>query len=235
MRLSSMIERTCIKDNMIRLTKHKKTDSEIAAIKKLIGKNRISIVDVGAHNGDFIERIKKSFEIQHAVLFEPIPDCFDKLNQRYTSYKVINQVVSDTPGMVTFNVNEQKQTSSMFNFLDIEELSNVDKAVRDQVRIDATTLDIELKQFGTVDLLKVDVQGAEHLVFKGGKNTLPRTEVIYVEVSFKKLYEKSSDFFDIHHFLNEQGFLLREIFSGHRSEIGELLQANAIFFNSKKS
>lgn len=219
---------------MIKLSRYKEKDIEMAVIKKLLNKSTISIVDVGAHNGDFIERVKKSFEIQQAVLFEPIPDCFDKLTQKYANYKIINQVVRDTTGSVTFNINEQKQTSSMFEFLDIEELSNVNKAIQNQIQVDATTLDIALEQFGTVNLLKVDVQGAEHLVFRGGANALSKTEVIYVEVSFKRLYDQSSDFFDIYNLLDKKGFLLRNIFPGHRSETGELLQANAIFLNSKK-
>ena len=219
---------------MIRLNRYKEKDIEMAVVKKLLDKSVISVVDVGAHNGDFIERVKKSFEIQQAVLFEPIPDCFDKLTQKYPNYKIISQVVQDTIGSITFNINEQKQTSSMFDFLDIEELSNINKAIQNQIQVEAVTLDIVLEQFGTVDLLKVDVQGAEHLVFRGGVNVLSKTEVIYVEVSFKRLYKQSSDFSDIYSLLDKEGFLLKDIFPGHRSERGELLQANAIFFNSKK-
>lgn len=220
---------------MIRLSKQKKKDTEIAVIKKLLSKSTISVIDVGAHNGDFIERIKKSFSIQQAVLFEPIPECYNKLVQKYVGvgYKVFNKVVRDSAEKVTFNVNEQKQTSSMFDFLDIKELSNVNRTVHNQIQVDATTLDIILKEIEAIDLLKVDVQGAEHLVFKGGARTLLKTAVIYVEVSFKKLYGQSSDFFDIYQTLDKKGFLLKEIFPGHRSETGELLQANAIFFNGK--
>ena len=81
----------------------------------------------------------------------------------------------------------------------------------------------------SADLLKIDVQGAEHLVIRGGQNALRKTERVWTEVSFKPLYESSSTFTDVYHALYELGFSLMEISHGFRGPDGELLQADALF------
>jgi hypothetical protein len=81
----------------------------------------------------------------------------------------------------------------------------------------------------SADLLKIDVQGAEHLVIRGGKNALSKTKLVWTEVSFKPLYESSSTFIDLYHALYELGFKLMEISPGFQGPYGELLQADTLF------
>ena len=111
------------------------------------------------------------------------------------------------------------------------ELSNIIIGGRTIIRCQTKTLDALASEanMSRIDLLKLDVQGAEHLVLKGGKTILTSTFMIWTEISFKPLYEKSSDFFEIYKILSSIGFKLMEIEPGFRGADGELLQADALF------
>jgi hypothetical protein len=80
-----------------------------------------------------------------------------------------------------------------------------------------------------VDLLKIDVQGAELMALRGAAQTLPRVRMICTEVSFTPLYEGSSIFSEIYDFLGDRGFRLLSLREGFRGKDSELLQGDAVF------
>ncbi|HEX4034142.1 MAG TPA: FkbM family methyltransferase [Solirubrobacteraceae bacterium] len=73
--------------------------------------------------------------------------------------------------------------------------------------VQATTLD-RWAQDRPVDVLKVDVQGAELDVLRGGESTLATTRALEVEVEFQPLYVGQPLFGDVDAFLREHGFVL---------------------------
>ncbi|MGL5889966.1 MAG: FkbM family methyltransferase, partial [Bacteroidia bacterium] len=85
-----------------------------------------------------------------------------------------------------------------------------------------------------VDFLKIDVQGAELLVLRGAVNTLKQTSYVWVEVSFKPLYEHSTTFDEIYQFMNANNFQLISMLEGYRNKNGELLQADCLFQQKRK-
>ena len=85
---------------------------------------------------------------------------------------------------------------------------------------------------GQIDLLKIDVQGAEHMVLHSGKNTLKRTKLVYIEFSYRPLYEGSSTFFDLYKIMTDNQFRLVNITPGFKGKDGELLQGDALFVNN---
>ena len=78
----------------------------------------------------------------------------------------------------------------------------------------------------------MDVQGAEHLVIRGGRETLTRTKMVWTEISFKRLYEGACLHHEVVDLLSESGFKLYDLETGFRSPQGELLQADALFIRT---
>lgn len=70
------------------------------------------------------------------------------------------------------------------------------------------TLDTLLAErgFGSVDVLVVDVQGAELLVLKGATHTLAKVKAVVSEVSTQALYEGGVLFDELRAFLRSHGF-----------------------------
>jgi hypothetical protein len=79
-------------------------------------------------------------------------------------------------------------------------------------------------------LLKVDVQGFEKSVFKGGKKTLKNTEIIISEVSFRQLYKDQPLFEEIQDLLRQESFAFAGLLDTLCSPLdGSILQADALF------
>lgn len=203
-------------------------------LKYLKRHNKIQFIDVGAHNGDFTKAIETYCGITKGILIEPLPDKLDDLKQvfQFPAYQVFGCAVSSENGVAEFEINEFEATSSLLNIKrELHELKTINLGTRKVMQCQVRTLDDIVKEANmkSVDLLKLDVQGAEHLVIQGGTNTLQVTSMIWTEISFKPLYEKSSDFFEIYTTLNSIGFKLKEIEPGFRGPDGELLQADSLF------
>lgn len=74
--------------------------------------------------------------------------------------------------------------------------------------VTTTTLDdwAKAENIEDVDFLKIDVQGAELDVLKGGQDILKKSVALEVEVEFSEIYENQPLFADVDRFLREQGF-----------------------------
>jgi FkbM family methyltransferase len=194
----------------------------------------ISLIDVGAYNGDFTDAIEKYCGIEIGVLIEPLPEKAHELRRRFhlPKYHVFECVLSCCDGIVPLEINEFQPTSSILRIKrGIPELAGVSLGSGHTIQRDAFTLDGIVSQVGMkeIDLLKLDVQGAEQLVLRGGPESLKSTSMIWIEVSYKPLYEGSCTFFDVYSFLHEHGFRLYEIGDAFRGPSGELLQSDALF------
>jgi len=80
-----------------------------------------------------------------------------------------------------------------------------------------------------IDLLKLDLQGAERLVLTGSEGILDRIRVIYTEVFFEQLYKDAWLFREMNEFLSHHSFKLCGLSNIVHATDGDLLQANATF------
>jgi len=78
--------------------------------------------------------------------------------------------------------------------------------VIEKVPITTRRLD-DVEELGPVDLLKIDVQGAELMVFRGGRHHLGSAVAVQTEISFVTLYENQPTFADVDQELRSQGFI----------------------------
>jgi FkbM family methyltransferase len=189
-------------------------------------------VDVGAFDGSFFEIIGSECAVNKAILIEPQQSYFEKLKATYKSdnkIALVNRVLLSDSRKVQFNVNSLPATSSVLA-ADEQLLGTEIDISGKKVETDSTTLDEVMENFmGAVTLLKLDVQGAELEVLKGGDKTLARTELAWIEVSFKPLYKGSTLFADIQMHMESKGFLMLNIVPGFKGKSGELLQADCLF------
>jgi FkbM family methyltransferase len=197
--------------------------------------NPITIIDIGAHRGDFTLGLKKVCPVSNAVLIEPIGRLAESLraNPEFSGYSVFDCVIAAHDGEIEFNVfPDAPYTSSALSAdFTVESMTSATKTAAEVVRRPARTLDSVIAQTGLklIDLIKIDVQGLEHLVIQGAADVLARTTAVFTEVSFRPLYVRSSVFNDIYRMMYERGFVLTALESGFRTQSGELLQADALF------
>jgi FkbM family methyltransferase len=212
---------------------------QIYLLKYLNPQKKISVIDAGAHKGDFIDQLKKYFKIDRAILIEPILHLAELLRSKYfdKNWVVLQNALSDKDfAQVDFRINEYEETSSVLEVKsEMRELENINTRLAKKERLTTRTIDSIAHELGldSVDLIKIDVQGVEHLVLEGAKKVLSKSKFVWIELSFKPLYVGSSVFHDIYDLMETNGFILLELSPGHRSPINELLQVDALFANPK--
>lgn len=188
-------------------------------------------IDVGAYDGSFFEVIRNEATIGSSLLIEPQEVYYNRLHSRYAadpSVKVIQSVLMSDSRPVSFHINKLSATSSVFA-ADEKLLGSEIDITGEAVQSQSKTLDQVAGAYAKIDLLKLDVQGAELEVLKGGTATLKRTRLAWIEVSFKPLYKNSPLFHDIQQYMESQGFVMINILPGFRGKSGELLQADCLF------
>lgn len=105
-----------------------------------------------------------------------------------------------------------------------------------------TTIPVETKRLDaiedvtSIDMLRMDAQGAELMIMKGAGAKLDRTVAVQTEVSFVTLYVGQPLFGDIHEFLAAKGFVFYTFTEFHVRTIGpsngrgrHIIQADAVY------
>jgi FkbM family methyltransferase len=199
-------------------------------------KRPVTLCDVGANRGDFAAAVEAHCGVRRALLVEPQPSLQLDLQKRFRDdrFTVSNCALSDHAGAQAFDILGADPCSSL---LPVQPESafvgrQIDVSVKERLEVKLRTLDdllTEEQWTGPIDLLKLDTQGTELQVLKGATRTLPAVRVVFVEVSFRSLYEGDALFPEVHEFLSAAGFRFYSIHEVFRDANRELLQADAVF------
>ena len=193
------------------------------------------VIDGGANRGSFTDAFLQLHRPERLVLVEAIPDLAEKLRARYagrSGISVVSVALSDKNGEAQFEINRSDASSSLLP-IDPRNMAwfNRDLTVARTIQVRTMTLPTLLADQGmqTVDLLKLDLQGAERFVLTGGDAVLDRVRVIYTEVFFEQLYTGAWLFWEMNEFLSGHGFKLCGLSNIVHASDGDLVQANATF------
>jgi len=96
-----------------------------------------------------------------------------------------------------------------------------------------TTFVMVKEKISYIDILKVDVEGAEIKVFTGavGKLSSHNIGLIYAEVTFVPHYEGGCLFHELSTFLSKYSYTLLNLYNLKISKSGQLRWGNAIFLS----
>ena len=196
----------------------------------------INLVDVGASSGEFCHSVLRHCGIKQAVLIEPLKHRALELKARFPGdrFLILDVALSSKDGCAEMHVHNFDYTSSLLPIKsDVGRMKDfIDVSVKERYEVNTQRLDTLLKNVANaehIDLLKLDIQGAELLALEGAAETLKHTRFIWTEVSFVELYSGACTFQEIFDFLSNCGFSLVDISGGFRGSMGELLQADALF------
>jgi FkbM family methyltransferase len=163
------------------------------------------VIDGGAHLGSFSLAAKQIFPSATFHLIEPQPACRDPLKALCAKegFVLHECALADHVGKIGLSPTTEPNTGAHIVPDSDTETSNVA----------ASTLDALLGQSISAQdraLLKLDLQGYELHVLRGGPTLLRSIEVILTEVSFyAQAYEPS--IIDLMNFLNSSGFQFYDI------------------------
>ncbi|HEX3385312.1 MAG TPA: FkbM family methyltransferase [Mucilaginibacter sp.] len=199
----------------------------------------VTFIDVGASAGLFSKAFSNYYTIERGVIVEPLAQHIPILLDRFPDhekYSIFNLAVAESAGEADFYTFDDFDFNSSFLKVkrDLMELPGFQDKEEIRLKVKTDTLDNLVAQsgIGKIDLLKIDVQGAEHLVLRSGYSTLKKTRLVYIEFSYQPLYEGSSTFFDLYEIMTGHQFRLVNVTPGYRGKNGELIQGDALFVNN---
>jgi len=126
------------------------------------------VVDVGAHTGLFTLMALAENPIAQAVAIEPVMANAQLLHTNLRENGLLGRcivavaAVADVPGIVDFDLGPVK----------VPMTASIATAGTNGVRIPAVSIDSIGDWLPSIDLIKIDVEGFEHLVFQGAQKTL---------------------------------------------------------------
>lgn len=177
----------------------------------------ITVLDVGANEGQTIHRVLKEFPAATVHSFEPAPETFSLLERiarhepRARAYPV---ACGASTGSVKFHVTGNHWCSSVLPPSELGQRLYGDwYTTKKVIDVPMVRLDDWARQHGvtSVDLLKVDAQGYDLEVLKGAVGLLPQVKAINCECQFAPEYEGCASFSQIDRFLVEHGFALHQL------------------------
>jgi len=173
----------------------------------------IKIVDVGAmalgdHPSDYQPLLEKN--LAEVIGFEPVATECDKLNRITDGKHLYLPYFIGDGNQGTFHLCNFSMTSSLYepNSGLLKKFQHLDELVQvvETSKVHTHRLD-DIKEIKDIDLLKIDIQGAELDAFNGATNLLKQTVAIHTEVEFVPLYKKQPLFSDVDKKLRSCGFL----------------------------
>lgn len=186
--------------------------------------------------------------IAHLHGFEPEPEAFEELKAAASDDMSVYPYAVGKPGKATFYAHHIGALSSVFKFS--AAAANylgkgfwVKRPITEH-QMTLVALD-KVKDFPRLDFLKMDVQGAELDILKGGKDTLSDCVMIVPEVRFYRMYEDEPMWADLDTEMRAQGFVLHKFMhqksvvlpSGqksafHKRKGSQLLDGDAVYIRN---
>ena len=181
------------------------------------------ILDIGAFEGDWSKMAMEIWPAAKFVMIETNPNKAELLRRdpQLRDAALIESLLGPTDGAeVTFYIMESG--SSLF-----KEHSGVE---RRPVTLKQRTLDSITADLDCVDFIKMDVQGYELEVLKGGRQTLARAQAILIELSLIEINEGAPLLDEALSFMRAAGFAAYDILEIHRRPLdGAMNQIDVLF------
>lgn len=164
------------------------------------------VFDLGANVGLF--SVQQAQRGARVYAFEPNPNCYRRLskttaaNNLAGTINLFNYAVGAAPGTGTLAVprvgiqasSPSTATFSIHSTTDGSIIPGAEQNVAEEFAVQITSLDQMVPALGVthIDLLKIDVEGAEAEVLQGAMNILPVVDRIVVEYHSRELRDRIS-------------------------------------------
>ncbi len=195
------------------------------------------VVDVGCSVGIFSYLATKMLSTTkhplRCILIDPQLSAYRAQTEWYLDqlheYETHEIALADREGEIQFHATDDMYNSSIFR---------PSTRSTDPKTVPMTTLEKLSKEFHVKGkgLLKIDVQGAEHLVLKGAGKFMQHIDIVMVETSLRPIDPDVPDFYEIFTLMRELGFRYMDDSGGWRSPAnGIRLQQDCWFIRENLS
>ena len=185
----------------------------------VVGTETPVIFDVGGNTGQSVMRFGEIWQSPTVISFEPdliSAEILERSGPGRPHHLVVRSALTDSEGFVTLYRYPQSDLNSIYQR---RSDSVFGEPAIDQTEVPCTTIDsyCQEHEIRRIDLLKIDVEGAETLVITGGTKTLQSDVVsnLLVEVTFGDLFQHRPKPLELFALMEEFGYYLTGIYHQH--------------------
>ncbi len=198
-----------------------------------LGSGYRTVIDVGAHHGQFALFAAHTYPAAQIYCVEPHrPSCarLGRLAEIVPQISVLPFAAAEKSDEAPLYISRKSDSSSLLSIMSsytaaFPGTDEVGTTVVETRPLDQMLSGAEMKP---PVLLKIDVQGTELSVLRGATRTLDKVDAVFVECSFVEFYRGQALAGDVVAHLNEQ-FSLAGVFGLVRDPRGQCLQADLLF------
>lgn len=227
---------------------HKLSVPEEKKLRWLQDFNVHTILDIGANTGQFGLMVRKFFPQATLYSFEPLSDIYQKLStnlarvneeDKTSNWRAFNIALGDFNGTSTIKRSRISTDSSLYGMTEFYKGAHAQyatdlKAIWEEEiqvkRLDDFSKEANLELLPEL-MIKMDTEGYEENVIKGGTETLKKAKIIFTEVTFQNERYKGQILFDgLYGILKEMGYSCYGFYHmAYEHETGIPTYADAVF------
>src|SRR3954469_24341253 len=189
-----------------------------------------TLIDIGANDGAYAEYLNDFFKPEVVHAFEPLAPTQPQLaalSARLPHLTVHALALADEPGEAQFFQNAYAPASSLLPVSDHSRRIFPETAQESTATVTVARLDdvLPVASLPRDILIKIDVQGAEDRVIRGGRAVFSAAAIVLIEMSFVPFYEGQPLFEDVHSLLVACGLRL----VGFKNQIDDPTSGRPLF------
>ncbi len=195
------------------------------------------ILEAGACDGEDSLRMSQLWPQGTIYSFEPVPSLFLKTRAKTFARNNVHcykLALSEQTGKATFFVSSspEEETSGSGSLLEPKDHLTIYPDVRFEKTIEVQTINLDewaaQNNVDYIDLMWLDMQGAELSVLKAAPRILRTVKLIFIEIAFKETYKNVPLYPEVRSWLESQGFtvIFEETCGAAKAE------GNALFIRS---
>jgi FkbM family methyltransferase len=148
-------------------------DEHLALVLAFALRRDSNCLDVGAHDGLFLRDLKRVAPLGRHLAYEPIPHLYEALVRRFPDIEIRRKAASDADGETTF-----VYVPDLPGYSGLRERRYPREVERQELRVEVERIDDHLPEGWLPAFMKIDVEGAEALVFAGAMDTIRKAQPI---------------------------------------------------------
>jgi FkbM family methyltransferase len=171
------------------------------------------ILDIGGHTGEFFSLAKYFFPHASIFIVEGNKDCEPYLEKLNTPY-LIRVLGSQKKKTIFYKNKEDLISTGNSIYREVTPHFSDENLIKEEVQ--QYTIDTTFKE-ADFNLIKLDTQGSEIDILKGGERIAKKAKGILMEVSVEKYNEGSPLYNEIVEFMDGYGFVEKETLAEYKS------------------
>jgi FkbM family methyltransferase len=156
------------------MRRNRREDERIRLLAAAALRPDANCVDVGANEGKLLAIFTEVAPQGRHIAFEPVPWLADSLAQRFPAVDVRSSALANERGTTSFVVHRKLASRSSLRSVGYSDEDT------ETLTVQVDRLDDVLPAGYVPALIKIDVEGAEHLVLEGARTTLARHRPIVI-------------------------------------------------------